>query len=279
LTYRKVAVAVLMLGCVRLGTGKADPQSQKTPRAAQKKMRGEESVDAGRLVFASQCAGCHGLDGVGTERAPNIATDAKVQQRTDAALQRTIRDGVAAAGMPAFSTLDDATAKSVVAYLRFLQGTRERASVQGNAQHGVDLFFGKARCGECHMVNGRGGFIASDLSGFGRTHSAGEIQTAIISPRAGKRGEITVVKTRSGQEFSGLVRNEDNFSLQLQTLDGTFHFFSKTDVEGIVRQRGALMPSDYASTLSAGEIDDVVSFVIWVGGPAAKKAKDEDREE
>ena len=268
----------LILGCALLAPGQqvALPQAREAKRSNK---QAEHSMDAGRQVFASRCAGCHGLDGSGTERAPNISTDAKVQQRTDAALQRTIRNGIPAAGMPAFSTLDDATAKSVVAYLRFLQGISETASVPGNAHQGRNLFFGKARCGECHMVNGQGGFIASDLSTFGSTHAAAEIRSAIVSPGDGKRGEITTVKTRDGQEFSGLARNEDNFSLQLQTLDGQFHSFLKTDVEGVVRQPGGLMPSDYASRLSASEIDDLIGFLVRVSGPAKKKVKDEDWEE
>lgn len=129
-------------------------------------------------------------------------------------------------------------------------------------------------------MSGKGGFIASDLSAFGRTHSAEEIRRAITSPAESSKGNVvTVVKTSNGQQFSGVVRNEDNFSLQLQTLDGGFRLLLKSDVESVVRKTDALMPSDYATTLSAAEIDDLVSFLVRVGGPARVKPKVEDWEE
>ena len=130
------------------------------------------------------------------------------------------------------------------------------------------------------MVSGQGGFIASDLSIFGRTHTTEEMRQAIISPNnSGSRSAVLVVKTSDGQQFSGIMRNEDNFSLQLQTLDGGFHLFLKSDVESVARRIGALMPSDYAATLSAVEIDDLVGYLARIGGPSRVKPKDEEWEE
>src|SRR5256885_9825619 len=39
------------------------------------------------------------------------------------------------------------------------------------------------------------------------------------------------VTTREGLQFTGIARNEDNFSLQLQSLDGAFHLFAKSDLQ------------------------------------------------
>jgi hypothetical protein len=36
-------------------------------------------------------------------------------------------------------------------------------------------------------------------------------------------------------KYSGRVRNEDNFSLQLQTLDGAFHLFMKSELRSFER--------------------------------------------
>jgi putative heme-binding domain-containing protein len=239
----------------------------------------ESTLEIGRQVFASRCAGCHGLDGRGTDRAPDIATEARAQRRTDADLRRTVRLGIPVAGMPAFSTMDDATVKSVVAYIRFLQGKRDNSSAKGDAQNGERLFFGKAGCANCHMVNGKGGFIALDLSALGRTTSAEEIRRAITSPGRSVHDEIMTVKTRDGRLFSGVLRNEDNFSLQLQELDGGFQLFLKADIEKIVRQEGSLMPTDYAYKLSSSEIEDLVSFVVRVGGASRKPAKGREADE
>ena len=94
-----------------------------------------------------------------------------------------------------------------------------------------------------------------------------------------------IVTSREGQKYSGVVRNEDNFSLQLQTLDGVFHFFMKSELEGVAQQPASLMPVDYGSTLSPAELNDLVSFLMLVANnenstaDSGKKAKPNDEDE
>src|SRR5437879_3505097 len=112
----------------------------------------ERSIADGREAFEGRCAGCHGIDGHGGERAPDIATSTKTQQRTDAALAQIINNGIPSAGMPAFSTLDEFTSRALVRYLRFLQGQTGSASLPGNPDKGKAVFFGSARCSQCHLA-------------------------------------------------------------------------------------------------------------------------------
>lgn len=234
----------------------------------------DQATAEGRQIFEMRCTGCHGLDGHGGERAPDIVTAQKPQRRSDAELAQIIANGLPAAGMPAFSMLASSRVKSLVAYLRLLQGKTKNDSValSGNPQNGKALFSGKARCSECHLVQGAGGFIASDLSGFGHDHSGEEIRTAILKPdRFSRRNVAAVVTTHDGQKYLGIVRNEDNFSLQLQTLNGAFHLFMKEELASVVLQPDSLMPSDYGSTLSSGELDDLISFLIFVANDGKSK--------
>src|SRR5439155_6125145 len=106
-------------------------------------------------VFAATCAGCHGLDGRGGERGPNIATRQEVSRRSDAELLQTLRNGIPASGMPSFAGLGDGKLGAMVSYLRTLQGKNATAPISGNVQHGESLFFGKARCSDCHSINGK----------------------------------------------------------------------------------------------------------------------------
>ena len=219
-----------------------------------------QDTGLGESLFNSSCAGCHGLDGRGGEHAPDIATNPRVQQLSDDALLRTIRNGIPSAGMPAFrSAFTEQQLSAVFNYLRSLQGHQHIASAQGNPAKGRALFFGSARCSQCHMINGEGGFLGADLSGYGKTHTAEEIREAILKPRNG--GRTTTVATRTGAKFTGILRNEDNFSLQLQTPDGAFHFFEKSAVAHMERNGSPLMPSDYGQKLSQSQIDDLVSYV------------------
>src|SRR5579862_9109002 len=57
-------------------------------------------LDAGRVDFESQCAPCHGGDGRGSDRGPNIVERASDRSKDD--IRAIIRKGVPAAGMPAF---------------------------------------------------------------------------------------------------------------------------------------------------------------------------------
>jgi hypothetical protein len=65
--------------------------------------------------------------------------------------------------------------------------------------------------------------------------------------------------------LSGLVRNEDNFSLQLQGTDGTFHLLMKSQITKVERTGRSLMPADYGTRLSSAELDDLVSYIARYG--------------
>src|SRR5437588_860831 len=78
-----------------------------------------QPLDPGRQIFVSRCAGCHGGDGNGGELGPAIA--ARVPSRTDDDLATLLRQGLPAAGMPAFSSLTAADAGDLIRYLRTLR--------------------------------------------------------------------------------------------------------------------------------------------------------------
>src|SRR5262249_4258140 len=147
----------------------------------------------------------------------------------------------------------------------------------GSPEAGKSLFFGKAACSNCHMATGTGGFIGSDLSAYARGKSAKEIQGAVTNPLFG-RGKVVVVTTADGAQFSGIVRNEDNFSLQLQTTDGSFHFFEKSGLRNIERRSEPLMPTDYESRLTPKEMNDIVSYLLQLSRSATQRNNDNGRE-
>jgi cytochrome c oxidase cbb3-type subunit III len=251
-------------------------------RLRAQELNAPESVDddpglEGKRTFATSCAACHGLDGRGGERGPDIAGKPEVQRLPDKDLLRIVQDGIAGTGMPAFGSLGAARIRAVVGHLRRLQGQGRAQKLPGDPQRGKALFFSKAGfskagfaktgCSQCHMVNGEGGFIASDLSSYAGTKSADDIRGAITDPNKNldPRRRGVVVTTRDGKTQTGIARNEDNFSLQMQAIDGTFHLFRKSELRGIEYQPRSLMPADYGSKLSRQELDDLVSYLISLG--------------
>lgn len=213
-------------------------------------------------MFSTTCAGCHGLDGRGGERAAKIATSL-----SDSDLTHIIRNGIRSGGMPAFgSSLDDSQISALVKYLRVLQGQAGTVSLPGDPERGRTLFFGTAGCSGCHMINGEGGFLGADLSNYGKAHSPAEIREYIIDPQKSidPRNATVVAVTRTGKTYTGVVRNEDNFSLQMQTADGSFHLFDKSELARIKHQAKSMMPSEYGSRLSKADLDDLVSYLTKI---------------
>ena len=218
-----------------------------------------------RKTFSTTCAACHGLDGHGGERGPDIASR-QVQEHSDEELIRTVRNGISETGMPNFAFLGDARIEAIVSYLRVLQGTSGPLPMPGNPQNGEVLFSGTARCSQCHMAKGVGGFIAADLSAFAAGISPADIRRAIVNPAQDgrqNRGKV-VITFANGSPLEGVVRNEDNFSLQLQSMDGTFHLVQKSKISAIKPSEQPLAHEDYGKTLSPSQLDDLVSYLMHI---------------
>lgn len=228
-------------------------------------MRHEPATTAlGKRTYGSACTSCHGLDGRGTERAPNIADSAEIRDLADAEIAKIIINGLPDGGMPAFHSLTEVQVRSIVAFLRSLEGDADGAPISGNPDHGKELFFGKGGCSNCHSVAGQGGFLGPDLTSSDYLLSAKDILEAIVKPnRIVRPGyKRAVITSRSGGKVQGLVRNEDNFSIQLQDEDGSYYFFQKSDLQNLEYLDQPLMPTDYGTRLTAAELDDLVSFLM-----------------
>ena len=247
---------------------------------AQKKDANGDQAEA-KNTIETVCAPCHGLDGRGGERGPDLVSRAEVSAKSDAELGRILQEGEATGGMPPFAGLGTRRIAALVSYLRSLQGVRTAVKLPGNPARGRNLFFGKADCSQCHMVSGQGGFFGQDLTRYGGKRDAAEIRAVISNPNKDldpRRGLVTV-ELADSTRLSGLARNEDNFSLQLQTADGRFHLLGKAEIRSQKYEGKLPMPADYATTLTSSELDDLVSFLMDAAkankGDPSKSASDD----
>jgi cytochrome c oxidase cbb3-type subunit 3 len=228
----------------------------------------------GSMLFDSNCGSCHGSDGRGGEHGPDVATAPDVQRLADSDLIAIAKNGVPGTGMPPFGWLGQEKLTAIVQYLRTLQGRQIDIKLPGNPKGGEALFFGGARCSECHMVNGKGGFIGSDLSLYGADESAGQIRSVILDPegKLPSQKKATTVVTHTGQKFTGMLKADDNFSVSIQTMDGEFHFFQKSQLTHIDLGSHSLMPGNYGSMLNDKQIYDLVSYLLHVGSENSKRS-------
>ena len=255
-----------MISCLIALAAAAFGAQQKLPVAPSMAQAGDQGE--AKSTYESVCAACHGLDARGSERGPNLATKPEVLQKSDKELIEILKDGRTAAGMPSFASYLPARLASLVAYLRLLQGQRGPEPPPGDPVLGKALFYGKAKCAECHMIGGQGGFWGQDLTTYAARMNAEELRGRILHPGKdydARRGLVEVTLANS-TTLSGVVRNEDNFSLQLQTADGVFHLLSKSDIRSKTYMGRSPMPSDYGSILSAVELNDLVSYLLRTSG-------------
>jgi len=78
-----------------------------------------DTAFGGAKVFQERCTECHGEDGRGTSRAPNLA-DPDVQKQSDGALFWKISSGNTREGMPTFSFLPELQRWQIVLHVREL---------------------------------------------------------------------------------------------------------------------------------------------------------------
>ncbi len=268
--------AVLVVSCIA-GIFVVSLEAQQPEHA---KASSSRNPQPGQRTFTAACAGCHGLDGRGGERAPNITSSAKLRRLSGAELAGIVMNGVPGTGMPAFRSLGASEVHAVVSYLRVLQGQKKIGELPGNPANGKTVFFGKADCSGCHMMQGAGGFLGSDLSTYGANRSAAEILDAITSPakNVASPQKSVVAITRDGRTVNGVVRNEDNFSIQILTAGGAYFFFPRSDLQSLEYQDHPIMPSDYKQRLTGVELDDLASYLMSAGRAAKPEhvARDED---
>jgi cytochrome c oxidase cbb3-type subunit III len=268
------ALAITLTFCITCGV--AGQNNQKLNSR-------ERRVDsAAAEVFSANCAGCHGLDGKGGERAPDIVTQPNTRQLSDSQLLQILKKGIPRKSMPAFNDLGEDTLRSMVAYLRALQGSAPTALV-GNAINGEKVFFGRGGCSNCHMVRGKGGFYSSDLTAYAQSRSSQTVRDAILFPNRNlnPRSRKVQATQQNGRTIEGVARNEDNFTIQILSPDGVLHFLDKSDLTSLSYSNESAMPADYATTLSSAELDDLISYLYSVSEkePKGKKnGKDSDEE-
>jgi cytochrome c oxidase cbb3-type subunit III len=219
------------------------------------------AIEAGRLLFAGGCAACHGAEGQGG-RGPNLRERIYWHPVDEDTLYNVIQKGIPAGGMPG-ATLAEDQVWEVVAFVRSLTAPAIETVVPGDPQAGEALFWGKARCGECHSIHGRGGKMGPDLTNAGATRPLPQLRQDILDPDAGGAPGYRTVKVllRTGETLHGVARNFSDYSLQLQDTEGNLRLLSMTDIRAMTLAKGSSMPKDYGKQLTSQELDDLLAYL------------------
>lgn len=215
--------------------------------------------ESGRARFNIRCAGCHGEDGLGGERAPTFGKGSPKRLASEDGIRGIITAGIPESGMPAFS-LPEEELSQLVTFVHTRVKPLIYTAVPGDADAGERFFFGKGDCSACHMIHGRGGIKGPDLTEVSETLTPIAIETSLRDPNSRRvPGYQTAwVKLKSGEIVRGFIRNESGFDLQLVGFDGRLHLLGDDGHKILTRGRNSLMPPLAAS---AREHQDLIAFL------------------
>lgn len=141
----------------------------------------------------------------------------------------------------------------------------------GDATRGREIFHDEqhAACVKCHSIDGRGGKAGPDLQAVGDKFPRRELIRAVLEPSA----EIaigygtTLVTTKAGDEFQGVVKESTADSLELIGADGKHVRVATRDIQ---EQRGStvsLMPEGLHAGMSRQDFANLIEYLVTLKQP------------
>lgn len=260
---RRFSTATLVGSMLILPLGAAAQEKQTNPFIGDQK-----AIDQGRAVYRGRCAACHGMDAKGY-RGPDLTTGEWIHGGSDVQLFKTVKSGVPGTEMPGNGNMLEDEVWRVLAYLRSL-AVPSASSERGDAARGEQIFWAKnqGNCGQCHMIDGRGGRLGPNLSRIGAARSVAALEREIRQPAEfiPVGYETVTVVTRDGRKMRGTRKNEDTFSVQVMTANEDILSFFKRDVTSVVPDSQSLMPAYGPERLPSADLDDLVRYLRTLKG-------------
>lgn len=250
---------------------------EKNPYAGDAKI-----AKVGEYQFRVNCAFCHGLGARGGGRGPDL-TRRKHHGSSDAEVFHNIHDGIAGTAMPAATNggigvgMSDEEIWQVVTYIRSVE-VKAPQQVAGDAAHGKELFYGAAACSTCHMIQGQGGRLGPDLSAAGTSRSTEYLVESLRNPsRRLAQGILEAMKefpqeyesvsvtAPDGTKYTGVVLNEDQFTLQMLDTREQLHLWQKDKLRSFEKHHESAMPAYDQKMLNDKDLQDLIAFLQTAG--------------
>ena len=142
---------------------------------------------------------------------------------------------------------------------------------QGNITRGMRLFSDqqKLACSKCHSIDGGATKAGPDLFAIGDKFGRRDLIDAVLLPSATISpgyGSV-IVKTKSGDEYLGVLKQATDAGVQLMGADGKLVSIRATDIK---EQRGSsvsLMPEGLQAGLSLQEFTDLIEYLTTLQQP------------
>jgi putative membrane-bound dehydrogenase-like protein len=135
---------------------------------------------------------------------------------------------------------------------------------EGDVRRGQGLFnSAKAACSACHAIGYLGGKIGPDLTRIGQVRNERDLLEAIVYPSASfvRSYEPVIVTTKSGDEYSGVMKKDAADEIILVTGPTTEQRIARADIADMRPGTVSVMPSGLADQFSKQEVADLLAFL------------------
>ena len=233
------------------------------------------AVERGGKLYSANCAGCHGATAKGGVGAPDLIRSLLVldDEKGDL-IAPVLREGRPDKGMPKPS-LNEPQIADIVAWLHAQTYAADHRVtyafqnvVTGDARKGEIYFNTAGKCSSCHSATG-------DLAGIGKKYDPHTLQTRWLQPGGarGGRGPAPKVSSRaattvkvtlpSGQSFSGLLDQIDDFNVSLHDSYGEYHSFTRDgDMPKVEIHDPLKAHTDLLRHYSDADIHNVTAYLV-----------------
>jgi putative heme-binding domain-containing protein len=142
----------------------------------------------------------------------------------------------------------------------------------GRPERGKAVFASAAaKCAVCHKVHGKGGEVGPDLSQIGGKFDRPHLIESILDPSAEipQGYHSTLIETKAGRSFIGIVKSETKTALTLMDAEGKSITVALGDIESRTVSKVSLMPAELAGTMTPAEFTDLIAYLesLRTGGP------------
>lgn len=190
------------------------------------------------------------------------AVDAGKLRRTDLSVEhwqqlRTHPDRkVAARARQLQGTEAVATSKELEALVQKLMPV---TTATGDAAAGKKIF--EANCMVCHTLNGVGGKVGPELTGFG-AHPKNEILIAVVDPNRSVEANFRMwtVTTKGGDTFAGRLDSESQNAVDIFDTTGQKHTIQRKEIEKLEASNLSLMPEGFGG-LPPQDLQNLLEYI------------------
>ena len=118
-------------------------------------------------------------------------------------------------------------------------------------------------CLTCHKVEGQGGLVGPDLTGYARGRTVETMVKSILEPAAEVAPQFApwILEMKDGRTLEGMIVHENEGKIIIGRADGTTETIGSADVTSRSPTTGSVMPAGLADRMTRGEFRAVINYL------------------